>query len=181
MCAADDRCHVMLAERVESYIAQHHHFVVTLDFFEGAAQVRARVAGISGKPIGVGVDASFRRVMQALPQRVIAGPAQQRPHCRFGGAARHLALLFPGHRISPGTSATRIMQDSIVKGASSRTPLGRAAESSCISSCAVPAPVWCTYLCPRRRYPLPSRFPENLCDRREKAAWHPTWCRSEAR
>ncbi len=44
MGAADDRRHVMFAERFERDITQHHHFIVALDFFEGAAQIRAGVA-----------------------------------------------------------------------------------------------------------------------------------------
>src|SRR5258708_15524263 len=36
MGVADNGRHVMLAKRFETDVAEHHHFIVTLDFFEGA-------------------------------------------------------------------------------------------------------------------------------------------------
>jgi hypothetical protein len=37
MGVADNRRHVVLAKRFETNIAQHHHFIVTLDLLEGTS------------------------------------------------------------------------------------------------------------------------------------------------
>jgi hypothetical protein len=74
--AADDGCHVMLAEGFERDVAQHDHLVVSLDLLEGAPQVRPRIGVIPREPILVGIDHALRRVAKALPLRILSGPAQ---------------------------------------------------------------------------------------------------------
>ena len=64
--APDDRRHVVLAKGFEGDVAKHDHLVVALDFLESPAEVIARIDGISGEPIAVGVDHALRRVPQTL-------------------------------------------------------------------------------------------------------------------
>src|SRR5690606_30438988 len=51
---------------------------------EGARQVIARILAIATEPFAVGLDHPPRRVLQALPPRVLAGPAQQGAHGLLG-------------------------------------------------------------------------------------------------
>ena len=84
MGAADDRRHVVFAERFEFDVAQHDHLVVAGHLLERAAQVVGRVDRVAGKPVAVRVDDALGRVAQALARRIFAGPAQQRAHRVFG-------------------------------------------------------------------------------------------------
>src|SRR5712671_4393189 len=71
---ADDGRHVVLAMTLEANAAQHDHLVVAFDLLKGPLQDLDRVLGVAGKEFLEGARDARRRVEQASPLRIVAGP-----------------------------------------------------------------------------------------------------------
>jgi hypothetical protein len=74
---AVERQHVVLALGVERDVAHDDHVAVSLDLLEHTVEHLRRVLGVSGVEFLVGRGDPARRVAQALPLGVVAGPADQ--------------------------------------------------------------------------------------------------------
>src|SRR5580698_796212 len=108
MRAADDRRHVVLAERFEGDVAQYDHLVVTLDLLERTAQVVPGVALISREPVPVGVHHPFRRFAQTLAAGILSRPAKQRAYRRLRAGPGYLAFILR-HRFLPAGASGRAL------------------------------------------------------------------------
>ena len=85
--AADDRRHVVLAMRLETDVAQHHHLVVAAGLLEGPLEIVARIILVTGKPFLISAHDAPRRGQEPFPVWIVAGPTDERAH----GALRFLA------------------------------------------------------------------------------------------
>src|SRR5262249_50736051 len=63
--------------RHEANVAQHDHFVVTGNLFEGAGQVLLGVLPIAGEPLLVGTHDAGGCIQQPLAARIVPGPADE--------------------------------------------------------------------------------------------------------
>jgi len=84
MRPADDRRDMMLAMALETDVLQDDHLVVAIGLFEGALELLDRIGLIAGEKFLVSACHATGRAAQALPRRIIAGPAQQNAHRLFG-------------------------------------------------------------------------------------------------
>jgi hypothetical protein len=76
---ADDRRHVMLAVRLEGDVLEKHDLVVATDLLEGAAEMHGGVLGVAARIFAPRLGDAPRRVEQAFPVGIVAGPPDQRP------------------------------------------------------------------------------------------------------
>ena len=90
MRATNDRHHVVFAMAFHADVAQDHHFIIAIGFFEGPREQIHRVRLIAGKEFLIGAGDARGGIHQAFTGRVITGPAQQGAHRSFrfraGGA-----------------------------------------------------------------------------------------------
>ena len=74
---ANDRSHVVLTVRLETDVAKDNHFVVAVDFVEGAAEKLDGIVVVSAAPFFERANDASWRSLESLTVRVIADPAQQ--------------------------------------------------------------------------------------------------------
>src|SRR6188508_166986 len=91
--SADDRRHVMLAVRLEAYVAQHDHLVVAFDLAEGAPQELERVVFVAAEPILVSTNDASWSAQETFAVRVVADPFEQRPDGSFCFRTRGFAFF----------------------------------------------------------------------------------------
>lgn len=75
---------MVLAMALDADVAQQHHLVIAIGFFEGAAQDFLGIFAIAGEELLIGPHDARRCVDQPFPVRIIAGPAQQRANSSLG-------------------------------------------------------------------------------------------------
>ncbi len=90
----------MLAMAFDVDFAQHDHVVIALHVLEGARQLLGRIGGIALEPFVIGFDDALRRIEQAFPVRIVAGPGQKRAHGGHG--------FFAARTIGKGSDALRL-------------------------------------------------------------------------
>src|SRR6185295_7330631 len=70
--------------RHKADVAQDNHFVVAGDLLERAVQVLVGVLVIAREPLLVGAHDAGRCIQQSFAARIVAGPADERPHGLLG-------------------------------------------------------------------------------------------------
>src|SRR5450759_832508 len=74
-CLADYRRHVVLAVALESNAAQHNHFIITFDFFEGLLQNLNGVLSIADEKPFKRARRAGGSLYQTVPLWIVTGPS----------------------------------------------------------------------------------------------------------
>jgi hypothetical protein len=72
----------------EKNVAHHHNIGIALDILEHARQREAGILAIAGEQLLIGLHHASRGIHEPLALRIVAGPGDERAHCRFRLLAR---------------------------------------------------------------------------------------------